>query len=272
MQTMKKNSGGFRSPANLIEGLVEIFVYSKGTLIGKQTVKNILLYQGLAEVIRTLFFSSPTAPRIVTRMCVGDQGTLPSDSTVPKVPVKNMTGLFHEVYRMDFDSTVPTLYSPTGFTYTGNTTINQNTLTNLSSTVGVTNGMVVTGTGIPQGSVVVQVINPTTVQISNLATSTNTGINITFSGTINQCQCNATFDASVIPTSAFANPSNPIINEVGLVIINPVASGGISRPPVAAPNAPDSDEIVLSVRTFSSVPFQAANDITINVRYTIYTE
>lgn len=270
---MAKNSGGFRSSANLIEGKVEIFAYKKGVLFDHQVLKNILLYQGLAEVIRTLCTISPgTTPRVVTRMCVGDQGTIPSDQTVPKVPVKNMSGLFHEVYRKDVDSTVPTIFSPTGFTYTGDTTFNQNTLTNLSSTAGITNGMVVTGTGIPAGSVVVQIINPNTVQISNLATSSNTGINITFAGTTNQCQFNATFNAVDVPLTAFSNPSNPLINEIGLVIIDPTAAGGITRSPVAAPNAPDSDEVVMSIRTFSSVPFQAANDISINVRYTLFTE
>lgn len=273
MQNMRKRAGGgLKSHASLLEGRVEIRVYKKKTLIHREVLKNILLYQGNAEIIRGLTSSSPLTPRIITRMAIGDQGTIPSDQTIPKVPVKTMTGLYHEVARQDVDSATQTLYSPTGFTYTGNTVINNDALTGLSSTAGVTIGMVVTGTGIPLGSVVVQILTPTSVQISNNAVSSNTGINITFAGTVNECEFSATFDAVDIPITSFSNPSNPIVNEVGLIIIDPAAVGGIVRPPVYAPNAVDPDEVVLSIRTFNSVPFLAANDISISVRYTLFTE
>ena len=274
MRNMRKRAGGgLKSHANLLEGRVEIQVFQKKVLVHREVLKNILLYTGMAEVIRGLTSSSPLTPRVITRMAIGDQGTLPSDSTVPKVPVKTMTGLYHEVARQDVDSATQTLYSPTGFTYTGTTTSGSNTISSLSSTVGVTLGMVVTGTGIPLGAVVSNIVNSTTIQFSGLpATSTNNAVNITFAGTVNECEFLATFDAVSIPTTSFSNPSNPIVNEVGLVIINPSATAGVSRPPVYAPAANQSDEVVLSIRTFNSVPFLAANDVSIAVRYTLFTE
>lgn len=265
--------GPFEDPANIFEGLVEIWAYKQGVLFDYQKLKNIILFQGQAEILRAIAISSPaTKPRVVTRMAIGDQGTIPSDQTVPKIPVKTATGPFHEVYRKDVDSKTPTFYSPTGFTYTGNTTITSALLTSLSSTVGITVGMVVTGTGIPAGAVVTLIVSPTSVQISVPATSSNTSTPITFAGTVNECQFIATFAATDVALSAFSNPSQPRVNEVSLIIIDPTASGGLIRPAVTAPNAPDADEVVLSLRTFKSVPFEIANDVSITIRYTLYTQ
>lgn len=262
-----------KDPANLLEGLVEIWAFKKGELFDYQRLKNIVLYQGQAEIIRTLSVISPsTKPRVITRMAIGDLGTIPADPTVPKVPVKSATGLFHETYRKDIDSRTPTLYTPLGFSYTGNTTINSNLLTGMSSTVGVTVGMVVTGTGIPIGAVVAQIVNASTVKISVNATSSNSGATITFSGTVNECQFVATFNAVDVPTTSFSNPSQPRVNEVGLVIIDPTAAGGLVRAAVSAPSLPQTDEVLLSIRCFKSVPFEAANDISITIRYTLFTE
>lgn len=264
--------------ASLFEGLVEIWTYKKGDdgekrLSDYQRLKNIILFQGNAEVIRTICETVPaTKPRVITRMAIGDQGTIPADSTVPKVPVKTATGLFHEIYRKDVDSYTPTLYSPTGFVYVGNTNSGSNVISSLSSTAGVVVGMVVTGTGIPLGSVVTEIITATSIRISANATSSNSGINITFAGSVNECQFVATFDAADVPLTSFANPSQPRVNEVGLVIIDPTAGSGVVRPPVAAPGANASDEVLMTIRTFKSVPFEVANDVSITIRYTIFTE
>lgn len=264
---------GPRDRADLFEGLVEIWAYKKGVLFDYQRVKNIVLFQGNAEIIRTLSIISPaTKPRVITRMAIGDQGTIPSDSTVPKVPVKSSSALFHEIYRKDIDMRTPTLYSPTGFTYTGNTTTGSKILTSLSSTAGIVTGMTVTGTGIPLGAVVEEVITGSSVRISGEATSNNSGVNISFAGTVNECQFTATFDAVDVPLTAFANPSQPRVNEVGLVIIDPTAGAGLVRPPVASPNANAVDEVLMTIRTFKSVPFEVANDVSITIRYTIFTE
>jgi hypothetical protein len=192
---------------------------------------------------------------------------------VPKVPTKDLPGLYHEFYRKDVDSNTPTFFSNSGFTYTGNTHNGSDVIDGLSSTAGITTGMIVQGTGIPTGSVVANPsVSPTSIQISEDATSDNTAANITFLGTTNQVEFSATFNAVDVPLSAFTNPSQPLLNEVGLVIIDPTATAGLTRSPVFAPASPPSDEVVLSLRTFNSVPFVAANDISVTIRYTIFTE
>lgn len=94
----------------------------------------------------------------------------------------------------------------------------------------------------------------------------------TYSSTANTNQCRfvTTFAASDVPLSSFSNPSQPRVNEVGLVLIDPVAVSGPIRADVAAPATPPSDEVVMSIRTFKSVPFEASNDVTVTIRYTIY--
>lgn len=278
MQMNQKPRKGPRDQTNLLEGIVELWAYRKDAsgekkLFDYQKVRNIVLFQGNAEIIRTISTIDPaTTPRVITRMSVGDQGTIPSDSTIPKVPVKNATGLFHEIYRKDIDARTLTLYTPSGFTYVGNTTVSSNILNGLSSTAGIVIGMVVTGTGIPIGAVITEIITSSSVKISDAATSSNSSINLSFSGTVNECQFSTTFDSVDVPITSFANPSQPRINEVGLVIIDPTASGGLARPPVASPALVESDEVLMTIRTFKSVPFEVANDVSITIRYTIFTE
>lgn len=268
IQTKKR---GFRERTQPFEGMVEIWVHKAGQLVDVQRMKNTVLFQGNAEVIRAICSTLPLAPRVITRMAIGDQGAIPSDPTTPKVPVKSATGLYHELYRKDVDSSIQTIYSLTPLVIMGNTTPASNILSALTTTAGIVNGMVVTGTGIPQGTVVTNVLSASTVQISNAAISSNTGININFLGAVNECQFIATFDSATIPVSTYANPTQPRVNEVGLVIVDPNAHG-TGRAAVLAPTAPYSDEVVMTVRTFKSVPFEIANDTTITIRYTIFTE
>lgn len=275
---VKKQLARPKDPSNYLEGKVEIFVRHGKQLVDYQCLRNIILYQGQAELLRAVCITSPTTkPRVITRMAVGDQGAIPSNSTIPKIAVKTATGLYHEVARQDIDSNVPIFYSPVGFTYTGNTTLSVDptigaTLTNMSSIAGITPGMVVTGTGIPLGTIVVDTPTSNTVLMSQQATSSNTGTDLTFAGTVNECTFITEFDATAIPLTSFSNPSTPILNEVSLVIIDPTASGGLVRPPVYAPNAPDSDEVVLSLRTFNSVPFLAAQNANVTISYTLFTQ
>jgi hypothetical protein len=189
-------------------GKLEIIAWNKLTreILDWQKLENILFYQGNAEIIKAISRISPaTYPRVINRMCVGDQGTIPSDSTVPKVPTKDLpqvistSGLYHEIYRKDID------------------TRNEN-----------------------------------------------------ISGSTNECEFVATFDAADIALSAFSNPSQPRLNEVGLVLINPAAPAGIVRTPVTAPTTPPADEVVLSIRCFKSIPFEVANSVSVTIRYTIF--
>ena len=81
-----------------------------------------------------------------------------------------------------------------------------------------------------------------------------------------------TFSAVDVPLTAFSNPGAPVINEVGLITADLTTGSPLPRLPVSSPNAPDADEALFAVRTYKSVPFEAANDISVTVRYTIYVE
>lgn len=71
------------------------------------------------------------------------------------------------------------------FTHTGDTTISSNTITNMSATTNIVEGMVVSGLGIPSGAVVISILSSTSIVISQNALATNAGITLTFSTNAN---------------------------------------------------------------------------------------
>ena len=81
-----------------------------------------------------------------------------------------------------------------------------------------------------------------------------------------------TFSALVIPITAFSNQANPVINEVAMVLADLISGNPLPRADVAAPATPDADEQLGAMRAFKSVPFEAANEISITIRYTIFIE
>lgn len=81
-----------------------------------------------------------------------------------------------------------------------------------------------------------------------------------------------TFAAADVPITAFSNQAKPVVNEVGAIMIDPAQPPPLPRPPVEAPNTPPADERLMAIRTYKSVPFEAANDISVTIRYTIYIE
>jgi hypothetical protein len=250
-------------------GLVEILVYRRGILIDRVVEKNLILFQGNSQIIQSLCNSPTTTPRIINRMAIGDQGTIPSDPTVPKVPTQDLTGLYHEVYRKDVDSRTLTTNPSASFNITGTLVIGDEVV-NTISTSGIAPGMSVVGTGVSIGTVVEDVTSDTQFILSEPAVAPGGSQVLTISGAANQCQFVAAFAATDVPTSAFSNPSAPVINEVGLVIINPTAVSGIARAPVIAPALPASDEVLMSIRTYNSVPFLVASDVSVTIRYTIF--
>lgn len=80
-----------------------------GKLLQHLDILNILVNQGKDAVIESL--ASGTI-LVMARMAIGDRGTIPSDSTVPKIPVSTMTGLYNEIYRADFDGLVLNVGTP----------------------------------------------------------------------------------------------------------------------------------------------------------------
>ena len=174
--------------------------FEDGQLLGKQVIENIILNAGKDRIVESIAEGSIYK---VSRMAIGDRGTLASDSTVPKVPDPlTTTGLYNEIYRADVEDSV---------------------------------------------------------------------LNIGLPG-VHEIQFVKTFSAVDIPVTSFSNQAEPVVNEVGLVMIDISNPSGEDRPPVAAPNPVSSDEIVFSLRTFKSVPFEAANEIAVTIRYTIFVE
>lgn len=99
-----------------------------------------------------------------------------------------------------------------------------------------------------------------------------TTLNIGITPGIHEVKFIKTFSATVIPITSFSNQANPVLNEVGLVMADLFGGSPLPRNPVASPNLPETDESIFSLRTFKSVPFEAANEISITFRYTIYIE
>jgi hypothetical protein len=81
-----------------------------------------------------------------------------------------------------------------------------------------------------------------------------------------------TFSALDIPLTSFSNQSNPVVNEVALVMADLIGGDPLPRADVAFPDPPSADEELFAMRTFKSVPFEAANEITVTIRYTIFIE
>jgi hypothetical protein len=173
--------------------------FSGVMMVRRPEILNIIVNQGKDQVITNLTPTGVVYP--IVRMSIGDRGTIPSDQTVPKVPVATATTLYDEVYRDDIDATVLNVGTPT----------------------------------------------------------------------VHQVQFVKAFSSLVIPLTSFSNQANPIVNEVGLITAN-LNITPLPRAPVAAPATPPSDEKLFATRTFNSVPFLAANQIAVTVRYTIFIE
>ena len=96
---------------------------------------------------------------------------------------------------------------------------------------------------------------------------------------INEVVFSTVFSAMSIPSTSYVNSAAPMVNEIGLVVVDtlatptpPPTSGAAAypgRPPVAAPNPQWPGETLFSIKTFKSIPFEAANETTISVRYTV---
>lgn len=173
--------------------------FSGVEILQKEEFMNIIVNQGKDRIINSL---TTGFVRTVARMAIGDRGTIPSDSTIPKVPTADRTDLFNEIYRDDIDATVLNIGTPN----------------------------------------------------------------------VHEVRFIKTFSALDVPIASFSNQNTPVVNEVGLIMADLLAGNPLPRPPVAYPNPPDADEELFAMRAFKSVPFEAANEIEITIRYTIFIE
>ena len=109
----------------------------------------------------------------------------------------------------------------TGYTFTGNTTSQSNTITGISSTTGIVAGMVVNGTGIPVNTLVVST-TPTTITMSNNAQLSTNGLTFTAGSTT--IGITGPLDISPgMPVSGMGIPNNTSIvtvNNSSLVLNN----------------------------------------------------
>lgn len=90
--------------------------------------------------------------------------------------------------------------------------------------------------------------------------------------TVHEVKFIKTFSALEIPVTAFSNQAKPLVNEVALVLCDLLVGNPLPRPTVHYPGVNDADEQDFSMRTFKSVPFEAANEIAITIRYTIFIQ
>lgn len=81
-----------------------------------------------------------------------------------------------------------------------------------------------------------------------------------------------TFSSLDIPVTSFSNQANPVVNEIALVMADLLGGNPLPRPPVSYPGTPDADEVCFSMKTFKSIPFDAATQVSITIRYTIFIE
>lgn len=93
---------------------------------------------------------------------------------------------------------------------------------------------------------------------------------VTTQDDINEVLLVSTFKAVDIPLSAYSDQTNPVVNEVGLIMIDQITGAPLPRSPIASPNDPDADEALFAMRTYKTVPFEAANETAVTVRYTIF--
>jgi len=87
---------------------------------------------------------------------------------------------------------------------------------------------------------------------------------------VHQVKFIKTFSATIIPIGSFSNQASPAINEVMLVSADLIGGDPLPRADIAAPDPHPTDERGFALRTFKSVPFEAANEITITIRYSIF--
>jgi hypothetical protein len=173
--------------------------FSGCQLLLEETHRNIIVNIGKDKTVEALAAGSINP---IMRMAIGDRGTLPSDPTVPKIPVSTMSALYNEIYRADIDAVIITTGTPTD----------------------------------------------------------------------HKVKFIRTFSAVDVPITSFSNQATPVVNEVALITADTIGGAPFPRLPVAAPAAPPVDEAMYSIRTYRSVPFVAANDIAVTIRYTIFIE
>jgi len=114
--------------------------------------------------------------------------------------------------------------------------------------------------------------------------------------TVHEVKLVRIFSAAEVAITAFSNQAKPVLNEVGLIMVDLAQPPPLPRPPITGPyfyptplpvppnlypypwppvspyNYPPPDETLFAIRTHKSVPFEVAYDIAVTIRYTIFIE
>lgn len=78
----------------------------------------------------------------------------------------------------------------------------------------------------------------------------------------------ADFNSTFVPDACFENASERYINEAALIMGDGVYTGDEQ----SSLDTYDVDESIFSIRTFKSIPFDAGDDVTITIRWTIFAQ
>jgi DNA-binding beta-propeller fold protein YncE len=212
----------------------------------------------------------------VTVYPINSDNSLGTPTTVnvgrnPVAIATSRTGNF--VYVIDQDSATQANllgFTPNTVTVTGNTTSSSTSVTSISPTTGVTNGMSVSGAGIPAGTTLVSGAGTANWTLSQAATATASGVSITATGALTPMP-GVTINAANIPSTGFISGPSPagvlgdtsgthlyvtdkVLNQVGVYT---VAANGV--PTLVSTIATDAAPMGMSFDLNSKYLYVAAN-------------
>lgn len=130
---------------------------------------------GIKDVNQNLILGSPSSREIVQNIDPSSSATVDLRITIPQ---KITPSYFYQIYRTAVFSYVST------FTFSGDTNSNT-TITNIADTSSLSSGMSISGVGIPASTVISSISSLTSIEISNAATATNSGVTLTVSQVLN---------------------------------------------------------------------------------------
>lgn len=94
-------------------------------------------------------------------------------------------------------------------------------------------------------------------------------LSTTTEGSTNEMLMVATFRAADVPITSYSDQNDPSVNEVGIIMADVITGAPLPRSSVFAPQVPPEDEVMVAMRTFKTVPFEAAQETAITIRYTL---
>lgn len=132
---------------------------------------------GIKDNNSNLILGAPSERVIVNNTDSTDSKTVDVRITIPR---EVTTAHFYQLYRTAVFSTV------LSFSFSGDTTNTSTTISNIADTSSLSSGMEIIGTGIPSNTFITSISSASTIEISNAATATNTGVSLTINQDLDQ--------------------------------------------------------------------------------------